>query len=359
MPQRGKGGVRLAKNKMKAIVKTKAGLGNTEMKKVDVPKPGPNDVLIKMEAVSICGTDVHIYEWDAWAAKRIKPPLIYGHEFCGFVEKTGSNVDWLKKGDRVSGECHIHCGQCYMCKTGNAHICERMKIFGVDVSGIFAEYAALPAANMMINGDLPAKFYSIQDPLGNAVHTAFATDIPGRYVAVLGLGPIGLMSVAVCKAIGANKVFGIGRRNKYRIKLGKKCGADFALSSLTDDIEKIVQKETEGRGCDAVLEMTGNPNAINQGLDIMRPGGTLALLGVFAKDWTVNVSEKIIFKYATIKGINGRLMFDTWYRMRGLMESGGLNLDPVITHELDFDAFEEGMEAMRSGNSGKVVLYME
>ncbi|MFQ6059740.1 MAG: L-threonine 3-dehydrogenase [Thermoplasmata archaeon] len=344
---------------MKAIVKSKAGHGNTEMKKVSIPKVGPNDALVRMEAVSICGTDVHIYEWDEWAANRIKPPLIYGHEFCGYVERVGSNVDWIEKGDRVSGECHIYCGRCFQCRTGNAHICENMKIFGVDSPGIFAEYASLPAANLLENGELPAKYYSIQDPLGNAVHTVFATDVPGRFIAVLGLGPIGLMSVAVCKAVGAAKVFGIGRKNRYRIELGKKCGADFALSSLTDDVEDIVKKNTEGRGVDAVLEMTGNPNAINMGLDLLRPGGTIALLGVFAKPWTTDVSQKIVFKYTTVKGINGRLMFDTWYRMRGLMESGNLNLDPVITHELDFDAFEEGMDAMRSGNSGKVVLYMD
>ena len=356
---RGKGGVRLTEGKMKAILKTAPGHGMTEMQEVPIPKVGPNDALVKMEAVSICGTDVHIYEWDDWAANRIKPPLIYGHEFCGIIEEVGSNVHWLKKGDRVSGECHVHCGQCFQCRTGNAHICEKMKIFGVDTAGIFAEYASLPAANLLINGDLDAKYYSIQDPLGNAVHTVFATDVPGNFVAVLGLGPIGLMSVAVCKAIGAAKVFGIGRKNKYRINLGKECGADFALSSLDDDVEGIILENTEGRGVDASLEMTGNPNAITMGIDIMRPGGTIALLGVFASDWTVNVSEKIIFKYATIKGINGRLMFDTWYRMRGLMESGSLNLDPIITHELKFDQFEEGMDAMRSGNSGKVVLYME
>ncbi len=347
------------KEKMKAIVKVKSGEGGTEMQEVPVPKPKRNEALIKMEAVSICGTDVHIYEWDDWASKRIKVPLIYGHEFSGVIEELGADVIGFEKGDRVSGECHVHDNMCFQCRTGNAHICENMKIFGVDMTGIFAEYSALPAANLLKSGDMPTKFVTIQDPLGNAVHTAFATDVPGRNIAVLGLGPIGLMSVAVCKAVGARKVFGIGRKNKYRIDLGKECGADFALSSLTDDVEKIVADNTEGRGVDVVLEMTGNPHAVNQGLDLLRPGGTLALLGVFSGPWTTDLNEKVIFKYTTIKGINGRLMFDTWYRMRGLMESGNLNLDPIVTHELKFDEFEEGMAAMRSGNSGKVVLYMD
>ncbi len=344
--------------KMKAVVKVRPEEDGTEIRYVDIPEPGPNDVLIKNKVASICGTDVHIYNWDAWAAGRIKPPLVYGHEFAGEVVKVGSNVDFVKPGDFVSGECHIACGHCYNCRTGLAHVCENTKIFGVDVPGIFAEYSCIPAMNVWHNDpNLSPEICSIQDPLGNAIHTIFSADVVGKDVAVLGLGPIGAMAVSICKHIGARKVYAVGRKNRYRIDLAGKVGADYTYGR-EDDIEGDILKHTDGRGVDVVLEMSGNVNAIVQGLKLLKQGGTISLLGVYPGELTVDVSKLIVFKYATIKGINGRLMFDTWYRMAGLLQNPAIrkDMEKIITHRYKFDEFQEAMAKMRSGNSGKVVL---
>lgn len=345
-------------SKMKAVVKVKPELNGTEIMAVDVPRPGPNDVLIKVKVCSICGTDVHIFEWDKWAAGRIKTPLLYGHEFAGEVVEVGSNVGHVKVGDYVSGECHIACGHCLQCQTGLAHVCQNTKIFGVDVPGIFAEYARIPAANVWQNDrSAPPEICSIQDPLGNAVHSVFSTDVAGKDVAVLGVGPIGAMCVSICKHIGAGQIFAVGRKNEYRIELAKKVGADFAYRA-TDDVQKDVFAKTGGKGADVVLEMSGNSNAVGQGLDLLRTGGELILLGVYADPVTLNFSKQVVFKYATIKGINGRRMFADWHRMRGLLKNRGIrkDMETIITHRFKFDDFQKGMETMRSGNSGKVVL---
>ncbi len=343
---------------MKAVVKTERAFGGTEIKEVPIPTPGQNDVLIKVKVASICGTDVHIYNWDDWAANRIKPPLIYGHEFAGEVVKIGKNVTTVKVGDYVSGECHIADWTCFNCRTGLAHICENTKIFGVDVPGIFAEYACIPATNAWKNDpDLKLEHASIQDPLGNAVHTVFATDVPGRNVAIMGCGPIGMLTAAICKHIGAAQIFAVGRKNEYRVDLAKKMGADYGILTSKQDVVEFIKNKTDGRGCDVVLEMSGSSKAVENSIKCLRQGGTLALLGVFADAVPINWSEPV-FKYITIKGINGRLIWDTWYRMAGLLK-GGLNIDPVITHKFKFEEFEKGMQTMRSGNSGKVVLKLE
>lgn len=345
-------------NKMKAVVKVKGELNGTELMLIDVPKPGSNDVLIKVKACSICGTDVHIYEWDRWAQGRIKTPLLYGHEFAGHVVEVGSNVNHVKVGDYVSGECHIACGHCLQCRTGYAHVCQNTKIFGVDVPGIFAEYACIPAANVWHNDpEAPAEICSIQDPLGNAIHSVFATDVVAKDVVVLGVGPIGAMCVSICKNIGAANVLAVGRKNEYRIELAKKVGADYVYRS-SDDVKKDVWDKTDGKGADIVLEMSGNSKAVGQGLDLLRTGGQLILLGVYADPVTLDFSKQVVFKYATIKGINGRRMFEDWYRMKGLLKNKAIrkDLETIITHRFKFDDFQKGMEAMRSGNSGKVVL---
>ncbi len=346
---------------MQAVLKVRGELNGTEIHTVDVPEPGVNDVLIKIKAASICGTDVHIYNWDNWAANRIKPPLIYGHEFAGEVIKVGAGVKNAKVGDYVSGECHIADWYCFNCRTGLAHICKNTKIFGVDIDGIFAEYAVIPATNVWHNDpDLPPEVCSLQDPLGNAIHTIFSTDVVGRDVAILGVGPIGAMAVSTCKNIGAAQVFAVGRRNTYRTDLAKKVGADYVYM-VKDDVVGNIMEKTDGKGVDVVLEMSGNVNAVVQGLEILRPGGTISLLGVYAEPLTVDLSKLVIFKYATIKGINGRLMFDTWYRMKGLLKNERIRNDmkTIITHRFKFNEFEEAMQTMRSGNSGKVVMFME
>jgi threonine 3-dehydrogenase len=345
-------------NKMKAVVKVAGEPNGTEIKLVDIPRPGPNDVLIKVKVASICGTDVHIYEWDKWAQGRIKTPLLYGHEFAGHVVEIGSNVNHVKVGDYVSGECHIACGHCLQCRTGYAHVCKNTKIFGVDVPGIFAEYACIPAANVWHNDpEAPPELCSIQDPFGNAVHSVFSADVVAKDVVVLGVGPIGAMCVSICKNIGAANVFAVGRKNEYRIELAKKVGADYAYSAA-DDVKKDIFDKTDGKGADIVLEMSGNSKAVGQGLDLLRTGGQLILLGVYADPVTLDFSKQVVFKYATIKGINGRRMFDDWYRMKGLLKNKAIrkDLETIITHRFKFDDFQKGMEAMRSGNSGKVVL---
>lgn len=345
-------------DKMKAVVKVKPEPNGTELMTVDVPRPGPNDVLIKIKVSSICGTDVHIFNWDAWAAGRIKTPLIYGHEFAGDIVQVGSNVDHVKVGDYVSGECHIACGHCMQCQTGLAHVCRNTKIFGVDVPGIFAEFACIPAANVWHNDDdAPPEICSIQDPLGNAIHSVFSTDIAGKDVVVLGVGPIGAMCVSLCRHIGAARVFAVGRKNEYRIELAKKVGADCTYKA-SDDVRKDVFEKTGGKGADVVLEMSGNSKAIGPGLDLLRTGGDLILLGVYADPVTLDFSKQVVFKYATVKGINGRRMFVDWHRMRGLLKNPGIrkDLETIITHRFKFDEFQKAMETMRSGNSGKVVL---
>ncbi len=344
--------------KMKAVIKARPEENGTELTTVDVPKPGPTDVLIKVNVCSICGTDVHIYNWDAWAAGRIKPPLIYGHEFAGEVVEVGSHVNHIKVGDYVSGECHIACGHCLQCQTGMAHVCQNTKIFGVDVPGIFAEYACIPAMNVWKNDpDTAPEICSIQDPLGNAIHSIFTTDVVGKDVVVLGVGPIGAMCVSICKHVGAANVFAVGRKNEYRIELAKKVGADYTYKAADDVLGDVLDK-TNGKGADVVLEMSGNSKAIEPGLDLLRTGGDLILLGVYADPVTLDFSKKVIFKYATIKGINGRRMYDDWYRMRGLLKNPGIqkDMETIITHRFKFDDFMEAMDTMRSGQSGKVVL---
>jgi threonine 3-dehydrogenase len=346
---------------MKAIVKARPEPNGTELQTVPVPKPGKNDVLIKLKTASICGTDVHIYNWDAWSQGRIKPPVIYGHEFAGEIIEIGEEVKNAKVGDYVSGECHIADWYCFNCQTGLAHICKNTKIFGVDVDGIFAEYAVIPATNVWHNDpQLPPEICSIQDPLGNAIHTIFAADVVGRDVAVLGVGPIGAMAVSVCKNIGAAQVFAVGRRNKYRTDLAKSVGADYVYLA-EDDVYGDVLDKTDGKGVDVVLEMSGNVNAVVQGLELLRQGGTISLLGVYADNLTVDISKLIVFKYITMKGINGRLMWDTWHRMKGLLRNKKIveDMKTIITHRYKFENFFEGMDTMRSGNSGKVTLNFE
>lgn len=345
------------KEKMTAVVKVRGEHGGTELKTVDVPKVGPNDVLIKVNVASICGTDVHIYEWNKWAENRIKVPRLYGHEFAGNIIETGSNVSNVKVGDYVSGECHIACGYCYNCRTGLMHICENTKIFGVDVDGIFAEYAKIPAMNAWKNDpSLKPELASIQDPLGNAVHSVFKCKIPTNNIVVFGVGPIGLLSVAVCKAIGAKQVIAIGRKNKYRVDLAKKLGADHAILSTETDAVDFVKEKTDGRGADVVLEFAGEAKAIPDCLRMLRQGGELSILGVFGENASIDLSKDVVFKYANIYGINGRLMWDTWYRMAGLFKNGKFDVAPVITHKYKFEDFEKGMGKMMSGQSGKVVL---
>jgi threonine 3-dehydrogenase len=344
--------------KMKAVVKTKAAPG-AELIEMDTPSPGPNEVLVKVLASSICGTDLHIYQWNEWAKKRIKHiPQILGHEVCGEITDLGANVnaDALKVGDIVSAETHIGCGWCYECRTGNAHICLNSRILGVDVHGVFAEYAVIPAANAwVLEKKILKDFGSVMEPLGNAVHTVLAGPVAGGSVLVTGCGPIGLMAVAVSRICGATKIFA-SEVNEYRLQLAKKIGADFSLNPQKDNIRDAIREETGGLGVDAVVEMSGNSGAISDAIKVLRPGGRLSMLGLPDQPMKIDLNE-IIFKYLTLQGINGRLMFDTWYKSSRFLSSGRLDLSPIITHRLRLEEFEKGMELMESGNCGKVLLY--
>ena len=339
--------------KMRAIAKLRAGPG-LALVEVPVPEPGINDVLIKVKKTSICGTDVHIYNWDAWAELTIKPPMVIGHEFVGVIETVGANVQGFKPGDLVDGEGHIVCGRCRNCLAGRRHLCKDTKGVGVNRDGAFAEYLCIPATNAVhVDPTISLDVLSCFDPLGNAVHTALQFDLVGEDVLITGAGPIGCMAAAVAKQAGARQVV-VTDVNADRLALAKKLGAtrvvDVSRETLPDVQRELGMKE----GFDVGLEMSGNPRALADMIDNMFHGGRIALLGIMpgkaAIDW-----NKVIFNMLTIHGIYGREMYETWYQMSVMLESG-LNIKPVITHRFHFTEFEQGFAAMESGNCGKVVL---
>ncbi len=341
---------------MKAVVKTKPEPG-AELLDVPIPTPGPNDVLVRVLATSICGTDLHIYQWNEWAQKRIKKiPQTMGHELCGQVVELGSNVQNIKKDNIISAETHIACGYCYLCRNGLAHICENVRIFGVDIDGVFAEYAVVPASNAWVTEDrIPKDYVSVMEPLGNAIHTVLAGEIAGNSVLITGCGPIGLMAISVCKISGATKIIAT-EVNEYRLQLAKKMGADVILNPKRNKVVETILQNTDNKGVDVVLEMSGNPTAITDGFKVLRPGGRYSILGIPDRSIKIDLAD-IVFKYFTIQGINGRLMFSTWYKSTRFLASGKLDLDPLITHRLRLEEFEKGMELMENGNCGKILLY--
>ncbi|WP_461866978.1 L-threonine 3-dehydrogenase [Thermococcus sp.] len=343
--------------KMIAIMKTKPAYG-AELVEVDIPKPGPGEVLIKVLATTICGTDLHIYEWNEWAQSRIKPPQIMGHEVAGEVIEVGLGVDTVQVGDYISAETHIVCGKCYQCRTGNYHICQNTKIFGVDMDGVFAEYAIVPAQNAWKNPKgMPPEYASLQEPLGNAVDTVLAGPIAGKSTLITGAGPLGLLGITVAKASGAYPVI-VSEPSEFRRKLAKEVGADYVINPFEEDVVKEVKDITDGNGVDVFLEFSGAPKALEQGLQAVTPGGRVSLLGLFPRDVTLDFNNLIIFKSLTVYGITGRHLWNTWYTVSRLIQSGKLNLEPVLTHRYKgFDKFEEAFELMRAGKTGKVVFF--
>jgi threonine 3-dehydrogenase len=341
---------------MQAIIKENAAPG-AKLVNVPVPQIGDRDVLIKVLATSICGTDYHIFSWDEWSQNRIKTPQVMGHEFAGEVVAVGSQVSKVKLGDIVSAETHIVCETCELCQTGEAHICKDTLILGVDTQGTFANYVAIPEQNAWLNDKHVAPEYlCVQEPLGNAVHTVLSGEIIGKTIAIVGCGPIGLMAVDVAKAVGASKVIAI-EVNPYRIALAKELGADVVINPMEDDVIARVLAETDGLGVDVVAEMSGNKVAINQALKYIKLGGRMSMLGIPNGHVEIDLAKDVIFKGIKIHGIVGRRMYDTWYQVKGLIQSGKLQLDKIITHRLPMEAFEEGMALMASGNCGKVVLF--
>ncbi|RLI66065.1 MAG: L-threonine 3-dehydrogenase [Candidatus Asgardarchaeum californiense] len=352
--------------KMWAVVKSKRAPG-AEIKKVDIPKIGDNEVLVKVRRTSICGTDVHIWEWDPWSQEEMKNiPIIFGHEATGEVVKVGSAVKSVKVGDLVSAETHIADGTCYQCRTGRMHICENMKILGVTVNGAFAEYFKIPEINAWkVDPNLEPEIASILEPLGNAVHTALPAgnyeDITGNTVLILGAGPIGLMSIVVAKYLGARKVIVTEfAEKKVRFELAKKMGADRVLDAKMDqkELEEIILSETDYEGPSVVFEMSGAPAALELGLKVITPGGRISLLGIFKGPVSINLNEYVIFKNLRVFGITGRRMFDTWYQVSGLLERPEFKktLKQVITHIIPIKDIEKGIELIKTAQAAKVVM---
>lgn len=341
---------------MKALVKKKAEPG-IWMEEVPVPEIGINDVLIKIKKTSICGTDVHIYNWDDWAQKTIPVPMVVGHEYVGTIEAIGSNVHDVKIGELVSGEGHIVCGHCRNCRAGRRHLCPNTKGVGVNRPGCFAEYLSIPVTNVWhCDPKIPTDILSIFDPFGNATHTALSFEVLGEDVLITGAGPIGIMAAAICKHAGARYVV-ITDLNPYRLELAKKLGVTRAVDISKEKLPDVVKELGMKEGFDVGLEMSGSPKALNDMIDVMFHGGNIALLGLLPSNAAVNW-EKVIFNGLTLRGIYGRKMFETWYKMQTMVQSG-LNINSIITHRFKIDDFQKGFDVMRSGNSGKVILDWE
>ncbi len=338
---------------MKALVKLKPEPG-LWLEEIPVPEIGKNDVLIKIAKTAICGTDIHIYNWDQWAQKTIPVPMAVGHEFVGNVIKVGENVKGFATGDLVSGEGHIVCGHCRNCLAGRRHLCCDTKGVGVNRDGAFAEYLSIPQTNVWhCDPKIPTDILSIFDPLGNATHTALSFDLVGEDVLITGAGPIGIMAVAIAKHAGARHVV-ITDVNDYRLDLAKKMGATRSVNVSKETIQDVMKELDMKEGFDVGLEMSGNPAAFNTMLDNMFHGGRIALLGIIPQgtgiDW-----DKVVFNGINIKGIYGREMYETWYKMTSIIQSG-VDFSPVITHHFNYKDFKEGFEIMRSGRSGKVII---
>ncbi len=338
---------------MKALVKKEAAPG-IWMQDIPVPKVGPNDVLIRIGKTAICGTDMHIYKWDAWAQRTIPVPMAVGHEYVGRIVELGSEVRGLAVGDRVSGEGHVTCGFCRNCRAGRRHLCRNTVGVGVDRPGAFAEYLSLPAVNAFKLPDaITDDIASLLDPFGNAVHTALAFSVVGEDVLITGAGPIGIMAAAVARFVGARHIV-ITDVNDYRLSLARRMGASRAINTTRESIDDTMRELGMQEGFDVGLEMSGNAAAFRDLLRTMHHGGSVAILGIPPAETAIDWNQ-VIFKGLTLKGIYGREMFETWYKMASLLQSG-LDLKPVITHHFPVQEYEQAFETMGSGRSGKVIL---
>ncbi len=339
---------------MKALVKSQRRPGIWLVEDAPAPEVGVHDVLIRIRKTAICGTDVHIYNWDAWSQKTIPVPMVIGHEYFGVVERVGAEVEAFKPGDRVSGEGHVTCGFCRNCRAGRRHLCRHAIGVGVNRPGAFAELLVIPAENAYrIPDDVPDEIAAIFDPYGNAAHTALSFDLVGEDVLVTGAGPIGVMAAAIARHVGARNVV-VTDVNDYRLALAKRMGATRTVHVPNEDLRRVMEEIGMTEGFDVGLEMSGNGPAFRQMLDVMNHGGRIALLGIMpgpeAVDW-----NQVVFKGLFLKGIYGREMFETWYKMVAMLQSG-LDVSPVVTHRFPIARFQEAFDVMRSGQSGKVVL---
>ena len=324
------------------------------MREVDKPELGPNDVLIRIRRAAICGTDLHIFNWDVWAQENVPVPLVTRHEYAGVIEAVGDQVDGLAVGDRVSGEGHLVCGFCRNCRAGREHLCRNTKGVGVNRPGAFADYLVIPAHNVFqLPSDIPDEIGAILDPLGNAAHTALSFDLVGEDVLITGAGPIGLMAAAICRHVGARHIV-ITDLNDQRLRLAEKMGASIGVRADKLDSQAVMHDLGMREGFDVGLEMSGAPPALEAMVEAMNHGGKVALLGLFAQPVTLDLNAAI-FKGLSFKGVYGREMFETWHKMVSMLQSG-LDVSPVITHELPFESYEEGFRALKTGEACKVIL---
>ena len=343
---------------MRALVKTEAGPGMV-VRDVPVPTCGPSDVLIKVHHAGVCGTDLHIWEWDAWASARLRPPVVIGHEFAGEIVELGAEAraeGLLAVGDRVTAEGHIVCGHCLPCRTGDAHVCRRTRIIGVDRDGAFAEFIAMPASNVMKLDGIPTEIGAIMDPMGNAVHTVLeGGDVAGSAVLVLGCGPIGCFAVGVARAGGASLVVA-SDLNPTRLELARKMGAHVCLNPSEVDVVGRIRDLTGGEGVDLVCEMSGHPNGHQTAFSAARLAGRVNLLGTPSRTTEVNFARDVIFKGLTLYGVTGRRMYDTWQQMFRLLRAGQLDPRPVITHRFKLEQIAQAIQVIKDGQAGKVIL---
>lgn len=338
---------------MRALVKERAEPG-AQIRKVPVPEPGANELLIRVEAASVCGTDVHIERWDPWAQENFgPPPMIFGHEMAGTVVARGPGATRVPVGETVAVETHVVDWTCYQCRTGRAHVCQNMRILGVHRPGSFAQYVAIPEVNAWVAEGMAPEIAALQEPLGNAVHAAFVEEVAGQTALVTGCGPIGLMSIGVLKMAGARAVYATDI-NEDRLELARQMGADLALDAH-DDVVGQLRSATDGNGVDIVLEMSGSAAALHQGLAAITNGGRVSLLGTHTVPATLDLSQEIIFKGVRIYGITGRRLWDTWYRTTALLEEG-LDITPIISHRLPLADYAQAFDLVASGHAGKIVL---
>ena len=339
---------------MQAIVKSRPGPG-LEVRELPRPSPGPGEVLIAVRHAGVCGTDLHIADWDPWASGRVRPPVIVGHEFAGEIAAVGDGVQAFTPGQLVTAEGHIVCGHCQQCRSGNSHICRNTRIIGVDRDGAFAHYIAMPATNVLPLNGIPTEIGAIMDPVGNAVHAVMTAEVPGSTVFVVGCGPIGCFAVGVARAAGASRVIA-SDINPKRLALAESMGAHVLVDASKEDVVRRVLEATGHEGADVVCEMSGVPGALRQALAAVRLGGRVQLLGIPKGDVPLNIANDVIFKGITLYGVIGRKMYETWNQMRRFLSTGAFDPRPVITHRFPLDDIDHALAAIRSGDAGKVIL---
>ncbi len=349
----------MSNGKMPALVK-KTGAPGIWLESAPRPVCGRNEVLIRIRKTGICGTDLHIYNWDEWAKGRTRPPFVVGHEFMGVIEAVGEGVEAFAPGEQVSGEGHIGCGHCYFCRTGQGHICRKVEIIGVDRDGCFAEFMCLPESNVWkVRPGIPPEVAAIFDPLGNAMHTVMSQPVAGKTLAIVGAGAIGLMACKIAQAAGALTVLVLepqARKREFAMQFGAEAAYDPADSGWFAEFAK---KTPDGVGVDVVLEISGSAAGIRSAFEMARPGGEVALLGIPSNPVTLNLSEAIIFKGITVRGVNGRLMYETWYQCERFLLEHKLDIAPLITHQMPYKNYEEAFDLLRRGEAVKIILDWE